>query len=52
MQEKGLEGLMDQRSKGNYLKFDEEMKNFVTGLLNQNPSLTSKEVQELIKTYV
>ncbi len=49
MQEKGLEGLMDQRSKGNHLKFDEEMKNFVTGLLNQNPSLTSKEVQELIK---
>ncbi|MBU3967133.1 MAG: hypothetical protein KKG76_07155, partial [Euryarchaeota archaeon] len=33
MQERGIEGLIDQRNKGNHLKFTDEIKNFVKGLL-------------------
>lgn len=45
----GIEGLYDQRSKGNNLKFSDEMKSFVKGLLKHNQSLTSTEVQNAIK---
>ena len=45
----GIEGLYDQRSKGNNLKFTDEMKSFVKGLLKHNRSLTSTEVQNAIK---
>jgi transposase len=49
MQERGIEGLIDQRNKGNHLKFTDEIKNFVKGLLTQNQSLASEEVQKLIE---
>jgi len=46
IEERGIEGLIDQRNKGNHLKFTEEIKNFVKGLLNRDPSLTSEDVQK------
>jgi transposase len=49
LEERGIEGLHDQRSKGNNLKFTEEMKNFVKGLLAHDLSMTAAEVQEAIK---
>lgn len=49
MQERGIEGLIDQRNKGNHLKFTDKIKNFVKGLLTQNQSLASEEVQKLIE---
>jgi transposase len=48
IEEKGKDGLIDQRNKGNHLKFNEEMKNFVKGLLNRNRYMTSKDVQNVI----
>jgi len=45
----GIEGLYDQRRNGNNLKFSDEMKSFVKGLLKHNLSLTSTEVQNTIK---
>ena len=47
--ERGIEGLHDQRSKGNNLKFTNEVKNFVNGLLEYNRSMTTSEVQNAIK---
>jgi transposase len=47
--ERGIGGIFDQRSKGNHLKFTNEMKNFVKGLLEYNRSMTSSEVQNAIK---
>jgi transposase len=49
LRERGEEGLHDQRSKGNHLKFTNEMKNFVKGLLEYNRSISSSEVQNAIK---
>jgi transposase len=49
LRERGIEGLHDQRRKGNTLKFTNEMKNFVKGLLEYNRSMTSPEVQNAIK---
>lgn len=49
MQERGIGGLIDQRNKGNHLKFTEKMKNFTKGLLNQNQSMTSEDVQKVIE---
>jgi transposase len=40
--------LIDQRNKGNHLKFNDEMENFVKGLLNRDRSMTSKDVQNVI----
>jgi transposase len=45
IEEKGIDGLIDQRNKGNHLKFTEEIKTFVKGLLNRDRSLTSEDVQ-------
>jgi len=49
MQERGIGGLIDQRNKGNHLKFTDKMKNFIKGLLNQNQSMTSEDVQKVIE---
>ena len=49
LRERGIEGLHDQRGKGNNLKFTNEMKNFVKGLLAYNQSMTSPEVQNAVK---
>jgi len=49
LREKGVEGLYDQRSKGNNLKFTITMKNFVKSLLETNRSISSSEVQNAIK---
>lgn len=46
--ERGIRGLIDQRKKGNHLKFTDEMKTFVKGLLNQNQSMTTENVQKSI----
>lgn len=48
IEEKGIEGLIDQRNKGNHLKLTQEIKNFVKGLLNRDRSLTSEDVQKEI----
>jgi transposase len=48
IEERGIDGLIDQRNKGNHLKFTEEIKNFVKGLLNRDRSLTSEDVQKEI----
>jgi transposase len=48
IEEKGIDGLIDQRNKGNHLKFTEEIKNFVKGLLNRDRSLTSENVEKEI----
>ena len=49
LMEGGIEGLYDQRSKGNNLKFTIAMKNFVMRLLADNRSMTSTDVQNAIK---
>ena len=49
LRERGIGGLHDQRSKGNHLKFTNEMKSFVKGLLEFNRSMTSSDVQNAIK---
>jgi len=49
LMERGMDGLYDQRGKGNHLKFTNEMKSFVKGLLEYNRSMTSSEVQNAIK---
>src|SRR3990170_1859861 len=48
IEERGIDGLIDQRNKGNHLKFTEEIKNFVKGLLNRDRSLTSEDVEKEI----
>lgn len=49
LQEVGIEGLIDQRTKGNNLKFTKEMKGYAKGMLTVNRSLTTQEVQQAIK---
>jgi hypothetical protein len=49
LREKGAKGLHDQRGEGNNLKFTNEMKNFVKGLLGYNQSITSSEVKNAIE---
>jgi len=49
LREKGAKGLHDQRGEGNNLKFTNEMKSFVKGLIEYNQSITSTEVQNAIK---
>ena len=44
LREKGVKGLRDQRGEGNNLKFTNEMRNFVKGLIGSNLSITSSEV--------
>ncbi len=48
IEERGIDGLIDQRNKGNHLKFTEEIKNFVKGLLNRDRSITSEDVEKEI----
>lgn len=48
IEEIGIEGLLDQRSKGKNRKFTDEMKSFVKGLLNYNPSVSTSEVKSAI----
>ena len=43
-----LQGLYDQRSHGNSVKFTCDMKHFVKGLLVSHRSLTSSEVQQAL----
>jgi transposase len=49
LREKGAKGLHDQRGEGNNLKFTNEMKTFVKGLLGYNQSITSSEVKNAIE---
>ena len=49
LRERDVEGLHDQRSKGNNLKFTSGMKNFVKSLLENNRSISSSEVQNAIE---
>jgi hypothetical protein len=49
IEERGIEGLTDLRSKGNHLKFTDEIKNFVKGLLNHNQSIISEDIQRVIQ---
>jgi len=47
--ERGLQGVCDQRSHGNHVKFTQEMKGFVKGLLVSTPSTASSDVQSIIE---
>lgn len=49
LMERGIEGLYDMRSKGNNLKFTNELISFVKGILEYNRSMTSTDVQNAIK---
>jgi len=49
IKERGTEGLYDLRSKGNNLRFTNEMEKFAKGLLKYNRSMTSTEIQNAIK---
>jgi hypothetical protein len=48
LEEYGIQGLYDHRSQGNNVKFTQEMKGFVKGLLESNRSMTSSEVQRAL----
>lgn len=49
IKERGIQGLTDQRSQGNHVKFRDEMKGFVKGLLASDRTMTSSEVQDALK---
>ncbi|MEA2051530.1 MAG: hypothetical protein U9O90_01730 [Euryarchaeota archaeon] len=49
LMERGIEGLYDLRSKGNNLKFTNELKSFVKKILEYKRSMTSTDVQNAIK---
>jgi len=49
LKEKGIEGLSDQRCEGNNLRFTDDMKHFVIGLLEHTPSMRTTQVQNAIK---
>jgi len=49
LDERGVDGLYDLRSKGNNLKFTNDIKSFVKGLIVYNRSMTSTEIQNAIK---
>jgi len=49
LKEKGIEGLSDQRCEGNNLRFTDDMKNFVIGLLEHNLSMSTTQIQNAIK---
>jgi len=49
LMERGIEGIYDLRSKGNNLKFTNELKSFVKSVLEYNRSMTSTDVQNAIK---
>jgi len=49
LKEKGIEGLSDQRCEGNNLRFTDDMKNFVIGLLEHNRSMSTTQVRNAIK---
>jgi transposase len=49
LETKGTEGLCDQRAEGNNLKFSENMKNYVQGLLEHNPSISTTDIQKDIE---
>jgi len=51
LETKGTEGLYDQRSEGNNLKFSENMKNYVHGLLEHNSSISTNDIQKDIKNH-
>jgi len=46
---RGTDGLNDKRAEGNNLKFSENMKNYVQGLLEHNPSISTTNIQKDIE---
>ncbi|MCP4403288.1 MAG: hypothetical protein GY801_39020, partial [bacterium] len=48
LREWGIAGLYDHRSSGNHLKFTQEMKHFVKGLLEYQRSMSALEVQNAL----
>jgi hypothetical protein len=51
LETRGTEGLYDQRAEGNNLKFSENMKNYVQGLLEHNPSISTTDIQKDIENH-
>jgi hypothetical protein len=49
LEERGIQGLYDQRSQGNNVKFTKEMKSFVKGLLEVHRTMPSSEVQSALQ---
>ena len=49
LKEKGIEGLIDNRTKGNHLKITGEISSYIMGLLDNKINLTSSEIREKIK---
>lgn len=48
LEERGIQGLYDQRGRGNHRKVTKEVKSFVKGLLESHGSMPSLEVQRAI----
>ena len=48
IEEKGIEGLTDQREQGNRLKFTDKIKTYIKGVLDNNRSITSSEIKTKI----
>ncbi len=51
LETKGTDGLYDQRTEGNNFKFSENMKNYVHGLLEHNPTISTNDIQKDIKNH-
>jgi len=49
LKEKGIEGLTDNRNKGNCLKFTDKIKTFLKGLLDNKRNLPSSEIHGKIR---
>ncbi len=45
--QRGIQGLYDQRNQGNNVKFTHDMRNFVSGMLKYNQSMTLKCCPEI-----
>ena len=48
LDQRGIQGLYDQRSQGNNVKFTPDMRNFVSGMLKYNRSMTCPEIQHAL----
>jgi len=48
LDQKGIQGLYDQRNQGNNVKFTHDMRNFVLGMLKYNRSMTCSEIQHAL----
>jgi transposase len=48
LDQRGIQGLYDQRKQGNNVKFTHDMKNFVLGMVKSNRSMACSELQQAL----